>query len=179
MQTLKAIIIDDEMSSRQSLRQKIINHCSAVTIIMECEDGEEGIRDIEEKKPDIVFLDVEMPRMNGFVLLQQLSNRDFELIFTTAYDHYAVRAIRFSALDYLVKPIELEELKSAVDRAWQKRQQHIPDQRIDNLLHNLLEEKAGNSRIAIPSMEGLQFVDISDIIYIEAESNYSILYLQQ
>ena len=167
------------MNSRNSLRQKIMNHCPGIDIIAECEDGEEGILAIEENKPDIVFLDVEMPRMNGFVLLQRLSNRDFEVIFTTAYDHYAIRAIRFSALDYLVKPIEVEELKSALERARQKRQQHVPDQRIDNLLHNLLEEQASNSRIAIPSMEGLQLINISDTIYLEAESNYTIFFMKE
>lgn len=112
---LKAIIIDDEVRSRESLRQKINTHCPDVEIIGECENGEQGIRSIEEKQPDIVFLDVEMPRMNGFTMLQQLNNRNFELIFTTAYDHYAIRAIRFSALDYLVKPIEVNDLCSAIE----------------------------------------------------------------
>src|SRR4249919_198963 len=104
---LKAIIIDDEERSRESLKQKILLHCADVEIIAECENGEQGLTFIEEKKPDIVFLDIEMPRMNGFTMLQKLNNRNFELIFTTAYDHYAIRAIKFSALDYLVKPVEV------------------------------------------------------------------------
>ena len=85
-------------------------------IIAECENGEEGIENIEKKKPDIVFLDVEMPRMNGFTMLQQLKNKNFEVIFVTAYDHYAIKAIRYSALDYLVKPVEIDDLKNAVNR---------------------------------------------------------------
>ena len=177
MNSLKAIIIDDEANSRNSLRQKIAMHCPIVEINAECSGGEEGIKAIESIHPDIVFLDVEMPRMNGFVMLQQLKERDFELIFTTAYDHYAINAIRFSALDYLVKPIEVEELKVAVDRAQQKREEKSPNQRIETLLHNLLDTKPGKSRIAIPSMEGLQFVDLSEIIFFAAESNYSIIYL--
>jgi len=177
MNKLKAIIIDDETSSRMSLRQKISSHCPIVEIIEECQGGEEGIKAIEENHPDIVFLDVEMPRMNGFVMLQQLKERNFELIFTTAYDHYAINAIRFSALDYLVKPIEVEELKVAVDRAQQKREEKSPNQRIETLLHNLLDTKSGKSRIAIPSMEGLQFVELSEIIYLGAESNYTLIYL--
>ena len=177
MNKLRAVLVDDETSSRNSLRQKLISYCPVVEIIGECQNGEEGIRSIEENHPDIVFLDVEMPRMNGFVMLKQLKQRNFELIFTTAYDHYAINAIRFSALDYLVKPIEVEELKAAVERAKLKREEKAPNQRIETLLHNLIDSKPGKNRIAIPSMEGLQFVDLSDIIYLAAESNYSILYL--
>jgi len=111
-------------------------------------------------------------------MLQKLSNRNFELIFTTAYDHYAIKAIRFSALDYLVKPIEVEELKSAVERAIQKRSQHLPNNRIENLLYNIAEEKEIKARIAIPSVEGLLFVNLVEIIYLEAESNYTFIFLQ-
>src|SRR5580765_1947440 len=174
---LNAIIIDDERSSRNALRQKLLKHCIDIIIIGECENGEEGIENIEKKKPDIVFLDVEMPRMNGFTMLQQLSNRDFELIFTTAYDHYAIRAIKFSALDYLVKPVEVEELKEAIERVKQKRKKDTTNERLETLLYNLMNEKNQSNRIAISSIEGLQFVEINDIIYLEAESNYTIIYI--
>jgi len=177
MNKLKAIIIDDESRSRQSLTQKIVMNCEDVEIIAECENGEQGIVAIEEKKPDIIFLDVEMPRMNGFTMLQQLSNRDFELIFTTAYDHYAIRAIKFSALDYLVKPVEVEELKEAIERVKQKRKKDTTNERLETLLYNLMNEKNQSNRIAISSIEGLQFVEINDIIYLEAESNYTIIYI--
>ena len=174
---LTAIIIDDETSSRNALRQKLQNHCPEVTIIAECENGEEGIENIEEKKPDIIFLDVEMPRMNGFTMLQQLKNKNFEVIFITAYDHYAIRAIKVSALDYLVKPVEVEDLKSAVEKAAQKRKQPPGNSRVELLLQNLLDEKKEHQRIAISSMEGLQFVVTDDIIYMEANSNYTIFFL--
>jgi two-component system LytT family response regulator len=178
MNQLTAILIDDESNSRNSLRQKLISYCPDVNIIAEAENGEEGIKSIEQHKPDIVFLDVEMPRMNGFAMLQQLQHRNFELIFTTAYDHYAIRAIRFSALDYLVKPIEVDTLKEAVERAREKKQTNSPNPRIETLLYNLLDEKNIHARIAIPSMEGLQFLEIADIIYLEAESNYTFINLQ-
>ncbi|MEO5581871.1 MAG: LytTR family DNA-binding domain-containing protein [Saprospiraceae bacterium] len=177
MQNLTAIIIDDESNSRNALRQKLITCCTDVLVVRECENGDEGIIAIEDEKPDIVFLDVEMPRMNGFVMLQQLRQRNFELIFTTAYDHYAIQAIRFSALDYLVKPIELKTLQDAVEKARERRENKIPNQRIETLLYNLMNEKNQDSRIAIPSQEGLQFVQINDIIYLEAESNYTSIYL--
>lgn len=176
MTILKAIIIDDEASSRNALLQKIIMHCPGVKVTAECEDGEQGIASIEREKPDIVFLDVEMPRMNGFVMLQQLQYKNFELIFTTAYDHYAINAIRFSALDYLVKPVEVNDLVSAVQRAGEKRKPQPQSSRIENLLYNIAEEKELGNRIAIPSMDGIFFITIADIIYLEAESNYSVIY---
>jgi two-component system LytT family response regulator len=153
-------------------------NCADVEIIAECENGEQGIKAIEENRPDVVFLDVEMPRMNGFTMLQQLSNRNFELIFTTAYDHYAIRAIKFSAFDYLVKPIEVTELCTSVEMVKEKRQQHTSNERLETLLHNLMNEKNQYNRLAIPSQEGLQFVEVNDIIYLEAESNYTIIYIK-
>ena len=174
---LTAIIIDDETNSRNALRQKITKHCTDINIISECENGEEGIEIIENQKPDIVFLDVEMPRMNGFTMLQQLKNKDFEVIFITAYDHYAIKAIKFSALDYLLKPVEIEDLKNSVEKAIQKRKQIKGNNRVELLLQNFLEEKAAHQRIAISSMEGLQFVPTDDIIYLEANSNYTIFHI--
>ena len=174
---LTAIIIDDESNSRNALLQKIIKYCTEVTVIAACENGEQGIETIETKKPDIVFLDVEMPRMNGFTMLQQLKNKNFEIIFVTAYDHYAIKAIKFSALDYLLKPVEAEDLKTAVEKVTQKRKEREGNNRVELLLQNFLEEKTAHQRIAIASMEGLQFVPTDDIIYLEANSNYTSFYL--
>ena len=174
---LTAIIIDDETNSRNALRQKITKHCNNVMIIADCENGEEGIEKIETQKPDIIFLDIEMPRMNGFTMLQQIKNKNFEVIFITAYDHYAIKAIKFSALDYLLKPVELEDLKAAVEKVTQKRKQVDGNKRVELLVQNFLEEKTAHQRIAISSMEGLQFVTTDDIIYLEANSNYTSFYL--
>ena len=173
---LTAIIIDDQSSSRSALKQKIVNHCPEVVVIDEGESGEEGIRIIEEKKPDIVFLDVEMPRMNGFTMLQQLRNRDFEVIFITAYDNYAITAIRFSALDYLVKPIEVGELKLAVEKAIKKREQLAGNRRLELLLENLIHKKTDRQHIVVSSMEELYVMRLEDIIYLEANSNYTLIY---
>lgn len=174
---LTAIIIDDETNSRNALRQKITRHCNNVMIIADCENGEEGIEKIETQKPDIIFLDIEMPRMNGFTMLQQIKNKNFEVIFITAYDHYAIKAIKFSALDYLLKPVEVEDLKAAVEKVTQKRKQMDGNKRVELLVQNFLEEKTAHQRIAISSMEGLQFVTTNDIIYLEANSNYTSFYL--
>jgi two-component system LytT family response regulator len=174
---LTAIIIDDERRSRNTLRQKLALHCTGVQIIGECESGEEGIKCIEEKQPDIVFLDVEMPRMNGFTMLQHLDNRNFDLIFVTAYDHYAIQAIKFSALDYLVKPIEVPELQKAIERVKEKRQRHEPNKRLEVLLDNLDQKKHELFRIAVPTAAGLEFLRIERIIYLEAHDNYTHIFL--
>lgn len=178
MNSLTAILIDDESNSRNALHRKLATNCPEISIVAECENGEQGIAAIEKLKPDIVFLDVEMPRMNGFVMLQQLRERNFELIFTTAYDQYAIQAIRFSALDYLVKPIDIGSLKEAVKKARERRQKEIPNQRIETLLYNLVQEKNQQSRIAIPSQDAIQFIQLEDILYLEAESNYTSIHLK-
>jgi two-component system LytT family response regulator len=175
---LTAILIDDQENSLGSLTKKLLNHCPEVSIVAACTHAEKAIELIDSLRPDLVFLDIEMPVMNGFVMLQQLSYKNFELIFTTAYDHYAIRAIRFSALDYLVKPIDVEELSSAVQRAAAKRSLTKSSQQLELLLENLVPKKSGFRRIAIPSVEGLQFVKVEDIIYLEANTNYTHIFLE-
>lgn len=174
---LKAILIDDEESNLSALKEKLIKHCPQVQIIACCENAQQGIDAINALQPDVVFLDIEMPVMNGFIMLQQLSNRNFELIFVTAYDHYAIKAIRYSALDYLVKPIEIEDLKVAVERAAEKRNHSQPNQQLELLLENLLPKKTQYRRIAIPTLEGLQFIKVEEIIYLEASINYTHIFL--
>src|SRR5215204_6992124 len=132
---LRSVIIDDEINSSSALKEKLKQYFPQVDIVAICNNGSEGIEAIDGLKPDVVFLDIEMPKINGFTMLQKLSYRNFELIFTTAYDHYAIKAIRFSALDYLVKPIEIEELRQAINRAEEKRQA-TPNQRLEVLLDN-------------------------------------------
>ena len=174
---LKAIIVDDEINSSSALKEKLQRHFPQVDVIAICDNGKDGISAIENLKPDVVFLDIEMPKMNGFTMLQQLSYKNFELIFTTAYDHYAIKAIRFSALDYLVKPIEIEELRQSLDRVEQK-QRSAPNQRLELLLTNFENKLHENIKIAVPVADGLEFISIADIIYLEASINYTCIYLQ-
>ncbi len=172
---LRTVLVDDDESNLSSLREKISNHCKQVQIIACCDNPEEAISIIDQEKPDLVFLDIEMPQMNGFVMLQQLGYRNFELIFVTAYDHYAVKAIRSCALDYLVKPVEIEELKSAVARAEAKKDQTSSSAQLDLLIAHL--QKKQTKLLTIPTSDGLQFIAIEDIIYLEASDNYSNIYL--
>ncbi len=175
---LNAILIDDEESSLSSLKQKLISYCPEVKIAAVCNNAMEGISAIDTLHPDLVFLDIEMPVMNGFVMLQQLNYKNFELIFTTAYDHYAIKAIRFSALDYLVKPIEIEYLKAAIERAKEKRNRSNPNPQIELLVDQLVNKKNSFTRLAIPTTEGLQFIKTSDIIYLEASVNYTHIHCE-
>lgn len=172
---LKAVMIDDDESNLSSLTEKLNKHCPQVEIIARCTNAAEGVQAIDNLKPDIVFLDIEMPVMNGFVMLQQLSYRDFELIFVTAYDHYAIKAIRYSALDYLVKPVEVEELKNAVAKVAENYSRKDKGLQLELLLEYL--DKKRPKRITIPTSDGLQFIDLENIIYLEASNNYTNVYL--
>jgi len=175
---LRAVIIDDEANSSSALKEKIAQHFFNVIVVKICNNAREGIDAIDTLKPDVVFLDIEMPVMNGFVMLQQLNYKKFELIFTTAYDHYAIEAIRSSALDYLVKPIAIDELRAAIDKAEEKKNQHTPNQQLELLLENLAEKKH-ILRIAVPTSGGLQFIKVQDIIYLEASVNYTHIFLTE
>jgi two-component system, LytTR family, response regulator len=170
---LRAILVDDEENALNSLKQKIMQHCSSVEIVAACTVPDEAIEKINLLQPDILFLDIEMPGMNGFSFLQKLDHKNVEVIFVTAYDHYAVKAIRFSALDYLVKPVDLDELKAAVERATQKRNITMPNRRLELLLDQVSRPQKSFNKIAIPTHEGMQFIKVSDIIFLEAHTNYT------
>jgi len=173
---LRAILVDDEENSLNALKQKIIQHCDAVEVIGACTKPDEAIEKINLLQPDILFLDIEMPGINGFSLLKKIEHKNFDVVFVTAYDHYAIKAIRFSALDYLVKPVDVDELKATVDRAIQKKNTSLPNQRLELLLDQLSQPKKSFNRIAIPSHEGIQFIKVDDIIYLEANANYTHIY---
>jgi two-component system LytT family response regulator len=168
-----AIIIDDEWKGRMALSQKLNDYCSDVRLIGEAENGEEGIKLIERLKPDIVFLDIEMPRMDGFDMLLRVPQKNFDLIFTTAYDQYAIKAIKYAAFDYLLKPIDIEELKIAVSKS--NAQNRNTEKKLEVLDQNL-RGKALLNKIAIPSIDGLLFFNITDIVHLEASNNYTSIY---
>ncbi len=148
-----------------------------VKVLDICYSAEAAIQSIHEHKPQILFLDIEMPFMNGFELLQKFGEIDFELIFTTSYDQYAIKAIRFSALDYLLKPIDREELQKAVQKAVQRNKYPLPQQ-LEILLQKLKHPTIPVNRIAIPTMEGFQLVLAESIISCESESNYTFFFLK-
>lgn len=176
MSALKAILVDDELSSLQNLQQKLKEFCPDINIIGSSQKPEEAIQLIKQLKPDVLFLDIEMPRMNGFRMLEELGEIPFEIIFTTAYNHYAVEAIRISAFDYLTKPIAIRDLQQAVERLLQYQQYHTKE-KLNVLKQSLGSNKSQEEKIAIPTSEGLEFIPIKSIVHIESSSNYSKIFL--
>ncbi|MBS1948675.1 MAG: response regulator transcription factor [Bacteroidetes bacterium] len=174
---ITATIVDDEPYSCEALSTMLERHCPDITVLDLCYTAASALKSIEEKKPDILFLDIEMPFMNGFQLLEKLRVVDFELIFTTSYDQYAIKAIRFGALDYLLKPIDPEDLIKAVEKAM-KRLEHPAPQQVEVLLQKLNRPAMAVSKIAIPTIEGLQMILIADIITCSSDSNYTVLSLK-
>lgn len=175
MEKVKAILIDDELSSLQNLQQKLAGFCPAVHVVATSQKPEEALLLIRHHKPDVIFLDIEMPKMSGFRMLEELGEADFEIIFTTAYNHYAIDAIRIAAFDYLMKPIAIKELQQAVDRLSTLRN-HQTKEKIDILRSSMNEKKTQEDKIAISTTEGLEFFPIKNILHIESSSNYSKIY---
>jgi two-component system LytT family response regulator len=174
---IKAIIVDDEPYCCEALSILLERYCPQVELTGSFHSGEEALAAILARPPQLLFLDIEMPRMNGFELLEKIKEISFELIFTTSYDQYAIKAIRTSALDYLLKPIDREELQRSVQKVQQRLQVPLPQQ-IDILFQKLQSPGLLLSKIAIPTMEGLQMVAVDSIIYCSSDSNYTILTLK-
>jgi len=174
---LRAIIIDDEPDCIQSLSRDLVEFCSNVEVVGLCEGAKEGIRSINVHKPDMVFLDIDMPLINGFELLELLPDIHFAVIFTTAYDKYALQAFKISAVDYLLKPIDPEELVKAVDKVQAFHKQGTTSQQIDFLMQQLKDqENNAIHRIALPTSQGLDFIDLKDIQYCESDGAYSYVH---
>jgi two-component system, LytTR family, response regulator len=174
---ITAIIVDDEPDCCESLAMLLERYCTEVKVLDICYSAEAAIASVNEHKPGILFLDIEMPFMNGFELLEKLGNINFELIFTTSYDQYAIKAIRFSALDYLLKPIDREELQKAVQKATQRNQHPLPQQ-LDILLQRLKHPAVPVNKIAIPTMEGFQLLAADTVISCASDGNYTCLFLK-
>jgi len=174
---ITATIVDDEQDCCESLATLLQRYCPEVKIVDICYSAAAALTSIHEHKPDILFLDIEMPFMNGFELLEKLGEINFELIFTTSYDQYAIKAIRFSALDYLLKPIDREELQKSVHKAVQ-RNKHMLPQQLEILLDKLKRPSLSINKIPIPTMEGFQLVPAESIMSCESEGNYTFLYLK-
>lgn len=174
---IKAILIDDETHCRETLAIKLEKYCPEVHLLAQCNSGAEGIQAIARHQPDVVFLDVEMPEMNGFEMLGQLSSISFEVIFTTGYDAYAIKAIRFSALDYLLKPIDKDELKKAMAKLQHKIKHNLTDQ-LYILLQKMGNKQAPLQKIALPTFEGFELVSIDNILHCESDSNYTHILLR-
>ncbi len=173
---LKAIIIDDEPNAREKLQLMVERYCTGVQVAAVAKDAEEGLAAIKEHQPGLIFLDIEMPVLTGFDMLRQVPEINFEIIFTTAHDQYAIRAIKFSALDYLLKPIDLDQLQEAVQKAALRREEKTSADQYKVLKDNL-QKPSAMEQLAVPAQTGMVFLKVSDIIYCEADSNYTKIFM--
>jgi two-component system LytT family response regulator len=173
---LRSIIVDDEFKSREGLKALIEKFCENIEVAALCQDGDEAIAAIDSYKPDVVFLDVQLQRETGFEILEKLDKIEFEIIFTTAYSEFAIKAFKFAAIDYLLKPIDINELRKAVDKA-QKRIIGSISERVAQLAQNLKGNSFRHSRLAIPANDGLVFINVGEIIYCEASGNYTNIFM--
>jgi two-component system, LytTR family, response regulator len=173
---LKAIIVDDESKSRESLKILIEDFCQDVEVKALCQNVDDALHAIDTHDPDVVFLDIQLQRETGFDLLTRLNKFDFSVIFTTAYSEYAIKAFRFSAIDYLLKPIDIEELRAAIGKVQKQGSTHI-EETLTHLIKNLRSGSADQYKLALPSTDGLVFVKVNDILYCEASSNYTEIYM--
>jgi two-component system LytT family response regulator len=174
---ITAILIDDEATALESLKLAIEKYCPDVEIVGVYDLPERGLEGIKEINPDLVFLDVQMPGMSGFDVLQQASPVTFDVIFVSAHDQYAIKAIHFSALDYLLKPVNVDELIHAVNKVKGRPTQNSSYQ-YQSVINNI-QLKAGRiGKLAVPSLEGIDFFSIQDIIYCKADNSYTTIILK-
>jgi len=171
---IKAIIIDDEQESRNAISNILNNFCENISIVGQAKNVDEGVKIVNAKKPDVVFLDIQMPDGTGFDLLEKIEKVEFQVIFVTAYDQYALKAIKFSALDYILKPVDPQQLIDAVNKI---REPNNEITTITKKIQTLLRNKNGFERITLPTFEGFRFINLKDIIRCESDNNYTNFYI--
>jgi two-component system LytT family response regulator len=175
---ITALIIDDEADGRDALKLALGKYCPEVKIQGACETAESGIQAIKNLKPDLVFLDIQMPGMSGFDVLKNVSPVTFEVIFVSAHDQYAIKAIKFSALDYLLKPVDVDDLIHALQRVKDRLKNKSNSYQYQSVINNIQIPSEKIKKLAVPSLEGIDLFDTDDIIYCKAEGSYTTLFLK-
>lgn len=178
MLKLTAVAIDDENRGRKSLLAMLEKYCPQVQVIGEACNVAEAIALLQSVQPNILFLDIEMPDGTGFDLLKMMPDLQSEIIFTTAYGHYAINAIRFCALDYLLKPINITELVQAVNKAMENKLQQSTDHRVQHLINHMTDQELKDKKIGIPTQQSIDFIAVTNIIRCEAEGSYTRFHLK-
>jgi len=174
---LKTIVVDDEMPSREALATYIRDFCPDVEIVAECDSVKSAFKAIQEFQPQLVFLDIEMPNGNGFDLLQLFKNPSFKVIFVTAFSDYAIRAFRFSATDYLLKPVKVDELIEAVDKVKHELTTGLTNQNLHTLMEGLIINGHNPPKLVVPNNKGYSVLNTSDIIMCQADGYITHFYL--
>jgi len=174
---IKTLIIDDEKHCCDNLQWQLKQYCPEIEVMAVCNKAEKGLQQIHHQQPQLIFLDVEMPGMSGFEMLEILTEINFDIIFTTAFNQYAIRAIKFGALDYLIKPIDKDELRESVNKFIHRTQRDSIKQLTALLTHIRKSNDLSFQKIALPTLHGYELVPLNNIIYCESSSNYTIIYL--
>ena len=173
---IKGIIIDDEIHCIQTLEEKLKIYCPSVLIMGSFTKPAAAALYLETNSPDVVFLDIEMPGLNGFALLERIKEINFKIVFTTAYDQFALKAIKFSAFDYLLKPIDKDDLIAVSEKLLQQNKKSQSDEQLKVLLQQLQHTGIDQVKISVPTLNGIDFPYVKDIIRVESSSNYSTLF---
>jgi len=174
---IRTVIVDDELDSIRVLVRLLEDYCPGVSIAGTAGGVETALPLIRETKPDLVLLDIEMAQGNAFDLLNQLLPITFKVIFVTAFDNYAIRAFKYSAVDYLLKPVDLDDLRDAIHRVEHASSQNSILQQMQTLLENVGSMQVSQQKLAIPTVTGLSFIPVQDIVRFEAKGNYTSIYL--
>lgn len=175
---IRCVIVEDEEMARKVLKSLLAQYCKDVMVCAEAGDVESGKSMIEAFRPDLVFLDIEMPGGSGFKLLSSIDNIDFEVVFTTAYEQFAIKAIRHAALDYLLKPIDPKELVAAVEKVKESKYKKTLKKQYDSLLKNIDPEQLVVRKISISTTDKIHLIEVDNIIRCESDNYYSILYFK-
>ena len=175
---MNVVIIEDEIHSRETLKTLLLEFCEDVNVLGTAGSMKGAVTLINQTQPELVFLDIELQTGTGFDVLNQVDQRSFEVIFTTAFEHYAIKAIKFSSIDYLLKPIDLEELQEALRKARLKKNQIQTSRQLDLLLKNIGGQTEQRRKICLSTAEGLEFINVEDITYCEANGSYTNFYIK-
>jgi two-component system LytT family response regulator len=170
---IRTVVIEDEEHSRNMLKTMLHEQCPQLNVVGDADSVKTGLTVIAEQRPELVFLDIELQSETSFEILERLPEINFELVFTTAFDHYALKAIKFCAIDYLLKPIDLNELRIAVAKAEKRLNRAYLNKNLEVLVNNLKSGSQNSHKIALSTLEGLLFVNVSDIIYCESNGPYT------
>ncbi|MFN8353562.1 MAG: LytTR family DNA-binding domain-containing protein [Spirosomataceae bacterium] len=178
METLRTLIIDDELKGQNLLNELVKRYCPDVQVLGMASSAKEGIALIRQFQPDFIFLDINMPEINGFQMLEMMGDVSFEIVFVTAYNEFAVKAYKYSAFDYLLKPVDPEELRATIERLKVKKRSTNLQERFSLLMRTLEEPKKQPSKITISASDGISLLNIQDIVYLEADGPYTTFFLQ-
>jgi two-component system LytT family response regulator len=175
---IRCVIVEDEEMARKVLKSLLAQYCQDVMVCAEADDVVSGKNMIETFRPDLVFLDIEMPGGSGFKLLTSIENKDFEVVFITAYEQFAIKAIRHDALDYILKPIDPKELVAAVEKVKEAKYKKTLKKQYDSLLKNLDPEQLVVRKISLSTADKIHLIDVDDIIRCESDNYYTIIFFK-